>query len=316
MQHAGPKLRFASTVLGTGPKVHYAEQGHPEGEAIVLVHGWPDSWFSFSRVLAMLPTHYHAVAFDQRGFGNSERPAYCYGIDDLAADLVVFLDAVGIRRASLVGHSLGSFIARRVAETRPERVARLVLISSAVTAANNKVLVAAQASLRTLQNPVAPEFARQFQASTASRPLPEAFLEQLVAESRKLPARLWREVLDGVLAFDDAADLDRITAPTLAIWGEHDARFPPRGAGAPGSRDPRCQAAGVPPDRPLPELGTPRAGRQGPRRLYASGIAAIASRLRDRLRPTLSPEPCGADARPSPARPAPGAISATTCETR
>jgi non-heme chloroperoxidase len=226
MQHAGPKLRFASTVLGTGPKVHYAEQGHPEGEAIVLVHGWPDSWFSFSRVLAMLPTHYHAVAFDQRGFGNSERPACCYGIDDLAADLVVFLDAVGIRRASLVGHSLGSFIARRVAETRPERVARLVLISSAVTAANNKVLVAAQASLRTLQNPVPPEFARQFQASTAYRPLPEAFLEQLVAESRKLPARLWREVLDGVLAFDDAADLDRITAPTLVIWGEHDARFP------------------------------------------------------------------------------------------
>ena len=64
MQHAGPKLRFASTVLGTGPKVHYAEQGHPEGEAIILVHGWPDSWFSFSRVLAMLPTQYYAVAFD------------------------------------------------------------------------------------------------------------------------------------------------------------------------------------------------------------------------------------------------------------
>jgi non-heme chloroperoxidase len=70
---------------------------------------------------------------DQRGFGNSERPACCHGIDDLAADLVVFLDAVGLRRASLVGHSLGSFIARRVAETRPERVARLALLGSAVT---------------------------------------------------------------------------------------------------------------------------------------------------------------------------------------
>ena len=80
---------------------------------------------------------------------------------------MVFLDAVGIRRASLVGHSLGSFIARRVAETRPDRVARLVLISSAVTA-TNKVLVGVQASLRTLQNPVPAEFARQVQASSAS----------------------------------------------------------------------------------------------------------------------------------------------------
>jgi hypothetical protein len=54
-------------------------------------------------------------------------------------------------------------------------------------------------------------------------------------------------------------------------------------------------------------------GRQGPGRLCARGIAAIASRLRDRLRPRLTPEPCGADARPSSARPAPEAMTATTC---
>jgi non-heme chloroperoxidase len=225
MQHISPELRSTKTVLATGPKVHYTEQGDPSGEAIVFIHGWPDSWFSFSRVLALLPASDHAFAFDQRGFGDSERPACCYGIDDLAADVVVFLDAVGLQRASLVGHSLGSFIARRVAETQPQRVQRLVLIGSAVTAAN-EVLLEAQASLRTLQNPVPAPFAREFQASTVYVPLPEAFFDQLVTESRKLPARLWREVLDGLLAFDDAADLGQITAPTLLLWGDHDALFP------------------------------------------------------------------------------------------
>jgi non-heme chloroperoxidase len=47
-----------------------------------------------------------------------------------------------------------------------------------------------------------------------------------VAESLKLPARLWREVLDGVIGFDDAADLGRIPAPTLLLWGDRDAVFP------------------------------------------------------------------------------------------
>ena len=45
-------------------------------------------------------------------------------------------------------------------------------------------------------------------------------------ESRELPARLWREVLDGMIAFDDTDDLGRIAAPTLLLWGEHDALFP------------------------------------------------------------------------------------------
>ena len=150
IQQEVPQLRFATTRLASGPRVYYAEQGDLDGEAIVFVHGWPDSWFSFSRVLALLPARYHAFAFDQRGFGDSERPGCCYSIDDLAGDVVAFLDAVGIERPAVVGHSLGSFIARRVAEIRPERVARLVLIGSAVTAAN-QVLLEVQASLRDLE---------------------------------------------------------------------------------------------------------------------------------------------------------------------
>ena len=64
-----------------------------------------------------MPARYHAYAVDQRSHGDSERPACCYAIDDLAADIVAFLDGVEVERATLVGHSASGFIARRVAET-------------------------------------------------------------------------------------------------------------------------------------------------------------------------------------------------------
>ena len=70
-----------------------------------------------------------------------------------------------------------------------------------------------------------PAFAREFQASTVHLALPEPFFERIVTESLKLPARIWKSALDGLLAFDDTADLGRIVAPTLIVWGEQDALF-------------------------------------------------------------------------------------------
>jgi non-heme chloroperoxidase len=221
-QTSNATLRFATAQLATGPQLHYAAQG--DGEAIVFLHGWPDSWFSFSRLLAFLPQHYRAFALDQRGFGDSERPAAGYGIAGLAADVRAFLDAVGIERATVVGHSFGSFVARRFALDYPERAARLVLIGSAFSVLN-PVTRDVQTALRELPDPVPAAFAREFQASTAYVPLPEAFFERIIFESMKLPARLWREVLDNLLAYEDAAQLARIVAPTLIMWGNRDALF-------------------------------------------------------------------------------------------
>jgi non-heme chloroperoxidase len=138
---------------------------------------------------------------DQRGFGDSERPDGRYGIDDFAIDAVAFLDAVSIERAAIVGHSFGSFVTRRVALAHPERVARMVLIGTGVcgaTPATREV----QAAMLALEDPEPVEFAREFQASTAYAPLPDSFFERIVAESLKLPASLWRQVLDGVIAYD------------------------------------------------------------------------------------------------------------------
>jgi non-heme chloroperoxidase len=211
--------------LTTGPALHYVEQGPtPAEEAVVLVHGWPDSAHSYSRVLAALPARYRAVAMDLRGFGESDRPASGYTIDDFAGDVAALVDMVGLTGVTLVGHSMGSFIARRVAVTRPDLVRRLVLVGTAVSA-DNAVLREVVGVVRDLPDPVPLEFVREFQASTLHAPIPEEFFGTLVAESRKAPARVWRAALDGLVAVDDAAALGRITADTLVLGGQHDGLF-------------------------------------------------------------------------------------------
>jgi non-heme chloroperoxidase len=222
MRQDARQLRFATARLSSGPRLHYAEQGDPGGEAIVFLPAYADSWFSYSRVLPLLPPRYHAFAVDQRGHGDSERPLCCYSVEDFAADVVAFLDAVRAERASLVGHSGSCLIARRVAELEPGRAARLVLIGSPALLGNNQAVLEFQTAVRALADPVPAQFARKVQGGAADVRLPEPFFERMVAESLKLPARVWKSALDGLVAFDDTADLGRISAPTLLVWGERD----------------------------------------------------------------------------------------------
>lgn len=59
-----PAVRFAKVRVASGPRLHYAEDGNPDGQPVVFLHGWPDSWFSFSRVLAGMPQDFRALAVD------------------------------------------------------------------------------------------------------------------------------------------------------------------------------------------------------------------------------------------------------------
>ena len=221
-------VEFATTRLSTGLRVHYAEQGDREGEAIIFLHAYVDSWFSYSRVLPLLSAEYHAFVPDQRGHGDSDKPQCCYTADDYAADVDAFMDAVGIEKATLVGDSSGGLIAQRVALDYPPRISRLVLIGSPTTLVNNEaVRELGEELLAGLEDPIAPEFVRGFVLGTINDPVPEEFLERAVSQSLKVPAHVWRDYWEGVaLTVDDTARLHEIGAPTLILWGEQDALLP------------------------------------------------------------------------------------------
>jgi non-heme chloroperoxidase len=191
--HQPNDLEFATAHLATGPRLHYAEQGDPTGKAIIFLHGYSDSWFSFSLMLPLLSPEYHAFALTERGHGDSDKPQCCYTLEDFAADVDAFMDAVGIEEATLVGHSGGTLIAARVVLSYPQRVSRLALIGSAIMGANNEVMSELGEFVRALEDPVGPEFVREFQESTIYRPVPKEFVERVVSESLKLPARVWRD---------------------------------------------------------------------------------------------------------------------------
>lgn len=224
MRQSHEPMRFARSELGTGVRVHCAISGSADGDPLLFLHGWPDSWFTFSPLLPLLPQACRAISIDQRGFGESSRPARDFRLDDFAADAAAVLDALAIERATIIGHSFGSFVARRLALSHPERVKRLVLIGSGIRPAN-PVTLEVLASIRDLADPIPETFVREFQSSTAFVPLAPEFFDRVIVESLKAPARVWRDVFTNLLASDDTAELGRIAVPTLLLWGDRDALF-------------------------------------------------------------------------------------------
>ena len=207
--------------------MHYAEQGNATGTPVIMLHGYTDSWFSFSRVLPLLNKDMHVFVLDQRGHGESEKPTGKYSMPTFASDVIAFIEAKQLKNVVIVGHSMGSFVAQHVASMAPDKVSKLVLIGSATTMSNDEVN-GLEKEVNALSDPVSPKFAREFQLSTLFQPIPDKFLDRAVNESLKLPASVWRSVIAGMLATDAKAQLEKIKAPTLIFWGDKEAIFPER----------------------------------------------------------------------------------------
>ena len=225
---ASPHLHAVKRVdLHTGVRLPYAESGSADGVPVVFLHGVIDSWRSFATVLPELPPSIRALAPTQRGHGDASRPSTGYDMGTFAADVAAFLDALGLQRALLVGHSMGAAVAQRFALDYPERTLGLVLIGSfARFATNSGLLEFHRTTIAPLVDPIPLAVVREFQESTLAGPIAPGFLEDKIAEGAKPPAHVWRAAFDGMLSDAHADRLGDIAAPTLLVWGEHDAFVP------------------------------------------------------------------------------------------
>jgi pimeloyl-ACP methyl ester carboxylesterase len=112
-----------------GVRIHYAALG--EGPLVVLVHGFPDFWYTWRHQMAELARSYQTVAIDLRGYNRSDKPegVESYDMALLAGDVVAVIRHLGREKATVVGHDWGGAIAWTLAMSRPEVVERLIVLN-------------------------------------------------------------------------------------------------------------------------------------------------------------------------------------------
>jgi pimeloyl-ACP methyl ester carboxylesterase len=117
-------------IAACGISLHAVEAG--SGPLMVLVSGWPQTWYSWRKIMPQLAKHFRVVAIDLPGLGDSDFPKHGYDTGSISLHLDAVLDAFDARDCILVTHDIGAWVGYAYAARRPERVRRLVLIDAAI----------------------------------------------------------------------------------------------------------------------------------------------------------------------------------------
>jgi pimeloyl-ACP methyl ester carboxylesterase len=219
-----------SIALPDGETLAYIDRGERSGPAVVLIHGYTDSARDWVPMLPYLSKRYRLILVDIRGHGQSSKPECCYTRLDFAYDIKLLLDALGVHKADIVGHSLGSIIAQTFAEYWPERTAHVVLISSTGGSPpdlKKKPAFDFAAEIRKLKEPIDPGSPFMIAWWDSPTPVDADFIRRQRKDAAGIPLRVWLAVLDEALpannVYGDLQNtLPRLKAPTLLIWGSKD----------------------------------------------------------------------------------------------
>ncbi len=196
----GQELGQSGFADSGGVKIHYVAQGEPTNPVIVLIHGFPDYWYSWRDQMPALAKHFRVVAMDLRGFNHSGQPEGVdnYQMTKLVADVEAVRQHLGVSKVSVAGHDWGGQVAWGYAMTHPDKTHKLVILNSPHP----------QGITRELEhNPEqrkASAYAREFQKADAASKIPvEAlvfWVKEAEARQRYLKA-LRRSSMEGMLNY-------------------------------------------------------------------------------------------------------------------
>jgi len=189
-----------SAIIIDGRIVHYETLGR--GRPLIFIHGWIGSWRYWVPTMEELAPFFRTYAFDLWGFGDSDKSLGYYRVSDYVKLLDSFMNAMGIGRAPLVGHSLGAVVAVKFAAAHPHRVDKLVAVSLPLTA--RAVSEIALRKGNNLLGRLSPEY------------------RELILEVKKASEKALVSSVRSVEKEDVWSDLLQVEAPVLIIYGEKD----------------------------------------------------------------------------------------------
>lgn len=218
----------------------YYEASGSEGTPLVLIAGLGYPLWQWHLMVPHLEKHFRVIAFDNRGVGLSDKPAGPYTASMLAKDTVGLLDALGIDKAIVMGHSMGGFIAQAMALEYPQKVEKLILCSTNFGGPNHvPVTPEAMAVLADVTSDPLTRFKNGLVVSTApgwaerNPEMIQKWIEWRVANPIEL-VHYQAQLAVGLGLLPEAAafesKLPKVSVPTLILFGAHDKVVPPANA--------------------------------------------------------------------------------------
>lgn len=211
--------------------IAFEDRGDHSRTPIVLIHGFPFSRATWQPQVDVLSKSYRVIAYDVRGHGESEVADGQYMLEFFVDDFIGLLDYLSVEKATVVGLSMGGYIALRAVERNPERCHALVLCDTRSEADSNEGKLKRAASIRTVKTQGLRRFAEEFVKGVFARQTfqkkPDLVDFALGITERNSPNGICGALLALASRTDTTGSLPNIRVPTLILVGEHDLLTPP-----------------------------------------------------------------------------------------